>query len=339
MSSSEDKVSLTKENQEFLDSLKHKNIPKGEYTIINSLYKTDIQYTDEYDIIDILNEELHLLDNEMFTVKIKDDPKEYVLRIIRPHQYNEEYLNVVINSFRSINDIIIKNCKYKNLFICIKDLFIYTHKRFDMKFIIYVYEKLPGVDLDIHLEKIDQIPFADFILISYRLLYALNILHINNIYHRDIKPGNVIYNENGTSSNFLKLIDFEYSCLKDTCKGQYGTNSFIAYDINESDNEKQDIKSALITIFKLYVYPKNLNTMFYKYNLDKKKYDINRSQLFSDLLAMLRKRNAKTGSIERNFVIMIYDYLCGKKYNSIEDILKSMQQILKGCIPKEILSI
>ena len=70
------------------------------------------------------------------------------------------------------------------------------------------------------LRKSDQmVPPEQLILYMYQLLVGMNHVHRLGYAHRDIKPGNIIFD---TMHNAMKLIDFGLACIQ-RCKGVAGT--------------------------------------------------------------------------------------------------------------------
>jgi serine/threonine-protein kinase len=110
-----------------------------------------------------------------------------------------------------------------------------------------------------------------------KLLLSFKIMEESKIYHRDIKPKNMLY----TNTNEIKIIDFSASDMKITDQRSSemtknntvtGTATFMAPEIQEAYikgekkfrgwREKADVFSLGMTIFQM-IYLGNLNT----YNL------------------------------------------------------------------------
>ncbi len=70
-----------------------------------------------------------------------------------------------------------------------------------------IFEDIGGVALDRILKR-RRLPLAEFLRISIQLCATVEAIHHNNIIHKDIKPHNLIYNED---TGILKLTDFASS--------------------------------------------------------------------------------------------------------------------------------
>ena len=100
---------------------------------------------------------------------------------------------------------------------------------------------------------------ADFVSIALQITYALRYIHANNIIHKDIKPGNVVINED---TGLVKLIDFGLSTrLSREAQGVLGTNRlqgtprYISPEqtgrINRSLDYRSDFYSLGATFYEL----------------------------------------------------------------------------------------
>ena len=62
-----------------------------------------------------------------------------------------------------------------------------------------------------------------------QILQGLAYMHSRNIYHRDVKPENVIYNP---QTGMVKIIDFGFACIsKERLRVFCGTPSYMSPEI------------------------------------------------------------------------------------------------------------
>ena len=147
--------------------------------------------------------------------------------------FNSTYTNNILNEIKILNHIntnikidnvpknygcIIqykKNCNNNNMYFLLENVgYITLHK--------YFKNKKNNNDIDISLFK--------------ELYKTIKILNKNNIYHKDIKPSNIVYNE---LYNKLYLIDFGLACSNinnHNCNSNSGTLTFLP------PNHKQILK-------------------------------------------------------------------------------------------------
>ncbi len=71
-----------------------------------------------------------------------------------------------------------------------------------------VMERLEGKSLARRLADRGALPFADILLIMDDILSALEAAHLNNVIHRDIKPGNVFLCRDAAGKLSAKVLDF-----------------------------------------------------------------------------------------------------------------------------------
>jgi serine/threonine protein kinase len=90
--------------------------------------------------------------------------------------------------------------------------------------------------------------------ITYSLLTSIDILHRLHIYHRDIKPDNIIYDAQINPQ--AVLIDFDFACRKE-CHGVPGTYEYSSTlklegkIRHEREWARSDIVSVALTIYRL----------------------------------------------------------------------------------------
>ena len=79
---------------------------------------------------------------------------------------------------------------------------------------------IQGESLDHHVQSEALLPLADVFGIGVQVAEALDYAHGQKVVHRDVKPGNIIY-DRGTGR--LKVTDFGIACLTDNSKTRTGT--------------------------------------------------------------------------------------------------------------------
>lgn len=115
-----------------------------------------------------------------------------------------------------------------------------------------IMEYVNGVSLDVYVEKNGSLSESESIKLLKQLISAVEILHSNNIAHRDIKPQNIII----TDDMNLKLIDLNISkAMKDSCY---------------SDDEENKFKSIFLTQIcsPMYAAPELSLKDFYSESID-----------------------------------------------------------------------
>jgi|688.fasta_scaffold299790_2 serine/threonine protein kinase len=316
------------------------HIKPGDKDYVKRLKKKKVE--DDYQTIDI-DEKL-----EFLTLIRRKDRKYFFLkrkRLLDRIYYDsvkEIDISLFIEGLKSVEKIMINECSYKDRFICYNDVFLYQEEEGGPFYIAYTYEKAEGKSLldywEQHYYNIQNVDFALWLLITYRLFTSLDILHSNKIYHRDIKPDNIIYNDKGTVENFLKLIDFDFSCSKN-CSSSPGTAAYFSEDVFGKDNgktnwEKMDIKSALITVLKLYLFPyRNLDDSFY-IQKSRDEYLINEKLIKEKYHERNITNNLQKQILENLINIFLLDAKSpdlNAKY-----IIKMLNNYAGKCIPKQI---
>jgi len=123
----------------------------------------------------------------------------------------------------------------------------------------FVMEYIEGIDLGTA-AKVRDLPHATRIDIIIQLLKALSYAHQNNVIHRDIKPDNLLIDDNGN----VKILDFgiaqfyddQSHLLEKTTSGTVmGTYNYMSPEQRESaDNvtEQSDLYSVGVVMYELF---------------------------------------------------------------------------------------
>jgi len=91
-------------------------------------------------------------------------------------------------------------------------------KEHDLAYIAMDY--VPGASLDAYIGKPDLLPVWEVLEVAAQVADALDYAHKRNIVHRDIKPGNIMYDRD---SGVAKITDFGVARLLDTSRTRTGT--------------------------------------------------------------------------------------------------------------------
>lgn len=124
---------------------------------------------------------------------------------------------------------------------------------------LIVFEDILGSSLSKLLEKNEKFSIKDFLEISILSVQALNELHNENIIHKDIKPHNIIYNEN---TKQLRIIDLGSASLLskenptlNMKQNMEGTLAYISPEqtgrMNRNIDYRTDFYSLGITFYQL----------------------------------------------------------------------------------------
>lgn len=128
---------------------------------------------------------------------------------------------------------------------------------------IFVTRFIKGRDIEADLLEDKTLSLEEAEKLAIQMLDALALLHKNNIYHRDIKPGNIMYDK---STEKFTLIDFGLSCyvdanIADTCTNSspsgtliYMTNKLIEARRNRTSVSLEDMRQADIFALGLTIY-------------------------------------------------------------------------------------
>lgn len=79
-----------------------------------------------------------------------------------------------------------------------------------------VMEYIEGRSLKDELEALGALPFDRATIIFDQILDALEFAHSHDVVHRDLKPENIILSKHGETEDWVKIVDFGLSKLKET---------------------------------------------------------------------------------------------------------------------------
>ena len=239
----------------------------------------------------------------MGTVFVTKDDKYLVKKIIK-----ERKDHMVLNILSEVNNyykLITFNCNKSNKYFC-----EIIASYYDANQLFIVMEKC-GTDLekkinifnDLNKRKFSYITnqnYLDGLSIFLNIAKAIQCIHDNNYVHLDIKPANVVCQEDDK----IKLIDFglsEFISRDFKLNNMTGTPGFVAPDLLRLEN--QDIKSADI-----YALGMILNILL----IDE--FDLDLLESFDRIPDKCEKYNRKTSSyylfylIENHFIIFKTDH-------------------------------
>lgn len=115
-----------------------------------------------------------------------------------------------------------------------------------------VSEFIDGETLEPYCADERRLAWADIKRIGIELLDALEALHANEIYHRDIKPPNVML---ALPSHRPKLIDFNIASLANKAQGRAGTRRYWAPDVEATGwGPHADLFSLGVVLYELVLH-------------------------------------------------------------------------------------
>ena len=138
---------------------------------------------------------------------------------------------------------------------------------------------IEGQSLDTFTTPDNLLSIEEVFKIGIKVAEALDYAHKKNVVHRDIKPGNILYNQ---ETDTLKVTDFGVACLIDTNKTRTGTvlgsPSYMSPEqlAGKKVDGRSDIFSLGVTLYQLFTgdLPFNADSMAalaYKITNDKPK--------------------------------------------------------------------
>lgn len=250
----------------------------------------------------------------------------------------EEY-NLIfqeINSSNLVNKFLLP--KFKNNFIQKHEdgICSNTHKSY------IIYDKVNGVTLDKYLKSIetDKEINNKIICIYLQLVYLLCYMNINGIYHRDIKPGNIMITHKKGTMQFTSLnnINMTINCDEETpivVLIDYGL--LVSFKLptenplTKSDNFNRDKQCFPIEHGNMYFLLNNI--------IKEKKIDIlerynmlfknNQSAIFETMVPNLKDFNPHKFTILGEKINRDYKYVMSNIFNLFEDISKTDPKNIK----------
>jgi serine/threonine protein kinase len=223
---------------------------------LNNIFKFNhTNFLNKYKIIKKLGE------GQQGEVLLVKDILTNINHVIKVFPYNEKNIKLIDKEIKILQKLS-KQSGCRPEIICFKEKFN------DFSKIYVVYDYYLGsstVSLSLILNTMDEsdidLKFETLLYITYILLKTFTYIHINGIAHNDIKPDNVlINNENGE----IQVIDFSLSCEEDLCIG-YGTPLYTSPEIIRKYHQpvsldicqKGDVWSLGVLLYQLY----NLNSL------------------------------------------------------------------------------
>lgn len=114
---------------------------------------------------------------------------------------------------------------------------------------------IQGDSLDQHIRKKELLPLVDVFTVGIEVAEALAYAHKQNVVHRDVKPGNIIYDREKYQ---LKVTDFGIACLTDNSKTRTGTVLGSPYYMSPEQiagqkvDGRSDLFSLGVTLYQLF---------------------------------------------------------------------------------------
>ena len=114
---------------------------------------------------------------------------------------------------------------------------------------------IQGDSLDQHIRNGELLPLEDVFTVGIQVAEALAYAHEQNVVHRDVKPGNIIYDRDKCQ---LKVTDFGIACLTDNSKTRTGTVLGSPYYMSPEQiagkkvDGRSDLFSLGITLYQLF---------------------------------------------------------------------------------------
>ncbi len=124
----------------------------------------------------------------------------------------------------------------------------------DQDLAYFAMEYLPGRDLSSHVKPETLLPLSTVISIVARVADALDYAHGKHVVHRDVKPGNIMYD---ATSDTVKVTDFGVARITDSSKTKtgivLGTPSFMSPEqlAGQKIDGLSDLFSLGVTLYQL----------------------------------------------------------------------------------------
>ena len=124
----------------------------------------------------------------------------------------------------------------------------------DQDLAYFAMEYLPGRDLSAHAKPETLLPLSTVISIVARVADALDYAHGKHVVHRDVKPGNIMYD---AATDSVKVTDFGVARITDSSKTKtgivLGTPSFMSPEqlAGQKIDGLSDLFSLGVTLYQL----------------------------------------------------------------------------------------
>lgn len=131
--------------------------------------------------------------------------------------------------------------------------FVQVHAASQRQHLYYVMREYPGITLQTLYTQNGPLPLEQWRELAERLLRAVGLLHRRQIFHRDIKPHNLLLGDDGE----LRLLDFGLAyCpgLSEDLPGTLpGTSSYLAPEafLGAAPSAQQDVYAVAVTLYQL----------------------------------------------------------------------------------------